>query len=273
MSKSTTTVSKSSQPESETAIYPTHQSLGISIHSLITGTPHAIHTWLMSLPQAFHASRSVSQANAKRKQDERNLWPATIRTIRTIRPRYALLENVHGLLSSGYFGTILGDLAESGYDTRWRILSAAELGAPHRRDRLWIVAHTTQQPQREPPNQTNAIPTSRQARNESSHSGQPMADTGQGRRRPRTTHQPHQQQPFAQPSHSGQPMADTHGKSMVRSEIKSPVRNPWPTEPNVGRVAHGVARRMDRLRAIGNGQVPRVVAAAWEFLTQDLITE
>lgn len=74
--------------------------------------------------------------------DARNMWPATIATIRAVRPRYAFLENVPGILSSGYFGTILGDLAESGYDTRWRILSAAELGAPHKRDRLWIVGHT-----------------------------------------------------------------------------------------------------------------------------------
>lgn len=72
--------------------------------------------------------------------DERNMWPATIGVIRVVRPRFALLENVPGLLSSGYFGTILGDLAASGYDARWRVLSAAELGAPHRRDRLWIAA-------------------------------------------------------------------------------------------------------------------------------------
>lgn len=73
--------------------------------------------------------------------DERNMWPATIDAIRIIRPRYAFLENVPGLLRSGYFGRILGDLAESGYDARWRILSAAEVGAPHKRNRLWIVAH------------------------------------------------------------------------------------------------------------------------------------
>lgn len=75
--------------------------------------------------------------------DPRNMWPATIECIRIIRPRYAFLENVAGLVTSGYFGTILGDLAESGYCVRWRILSAAELGAPHKRDRLWIVANAS----------------------------------------------------------------------------------------------------------------------------------
>jgi hypothetical protein len=74
--------------------------------------------------------------------DERNMWPQTIECIRLVRPRYALLENVPGLLNSGYFPTIIGDLSESGYDAKWCTLSAAEVGAPHKRDRLWIVAQT-----------------------------------------------------------------------------------------------------------------------------------
>ena len=74
--------------------------------------------------------------------DPRNMWPATISCIRTIRPKFAFLENVPGLLTNGYFGTVLGDLAESGYDCRWKVLSAAELGAPHKRNRLWIMAYS-----------------------------------------------------------------------------------------------------------------------------------
>lgn len=77
--------------------------------------------------------------------DERNMWPETIRVIREVRPEWVFLENVPGLLVS-YFGTILGDLAEAGYDARWTVLSASGVGAPHRRARLWIVAHTNSQP-------------------------------------------------------------------------------------------------------------------------------
>lgn len=73
--------------------------------------------------------------------DPRNMWPATIDIVNAVRPRYCFFENVAALLNSGYFGTIVGDLAKSGYCVRWKILSAAELDAPHRRDRLWIVAH------------------------------------------------------------------------------------------------------------------------------------
>jgi len=72
--------------------------------------------------------------------DERNMWPETIECIRIIRPRYAFLENVSGLLTNRYFGVILGDLASAGYDARWCVLSACTVGAPHTRERLFIVA-------------------------------------------------------------------------------------------------------------------------------------
>jgi len=90
--------------------------------------------------------------------DARNMWPATMDVIRAVKPEWCLLENVSALLGiengdSGqwdledgpnddirYFGTILRDLAEGGYDARWRVLSAADVGAPHRRDRVWILA-------------------------------------------------------------------------------------------------------------------------------------
>ena len=74
--------------------------------------------------------------------DERNMWPETLRVIGEVRPRYCFLENVPGLISSGYFGTILGGLAESGYDAEWCVLGADDVGAPHRRKRLWILAYT-----------------------------------------------------------------------------------------------------------------------------------
>lgn len=80
--------------------------------------------------------------------DEREGWPFVIEAIRQVRPRWFMGENVRGILSTDagrYFGTILRDLAQSRYDCRWRSLSAAELGAPHRRDRLWLVAYDTSQ--------------------------------------------------------------------------------------------------------------------------------
>ena len=78
----------------------------------------------------------------KGEADERNMWPATANVIRAIRPPLVFLENVPGLLSSGYFGRILGDLAEIGYDARWAVLGASDVGANHRRKRLWIFCYT-----------------------------------------------------------------------------------------------------------------------------------
>lgn len=73
--------------------------------------------------------------------DPRNMWPATADAIRLIRPRYALLENVPGIINSGYFGRILGDLAEMGMDAIWGVFSACAAGAPHPRERLFILAY------------------------------------------------------------------------------------------------------------------------------------
>lgn len=77
--------------------------------------------------------------------DERDLFSEIIRTVRSLRPRYILLENVRGLLTSEsgrFFGRVLRELAECGYDAEWQVLSAADVGAPHRRERVWIVAYT-----------------------------------------------------------------------------------------------------------------------------------
>lgn len=76
--------------------------------------------------------------------DDRDLWPEYARLIRELRPRWVLAENVPGLLSTDagrFFGTVLRDLATLGYDAEWSVLSACALGAPHTRERLFIVAH------------------------------------------------------------------------------------------------------------------------------------
>ena len=237
--------------------------------------------------------------------DSRNMWPSTIECIRIIRPRYALLENVPGLLTSGYFGRILGDLAESGYDVRWRVLSAAEVGAPHKRDRLWIMAHARcehgawQQDEREYAEQVRQGDASKLKRpakcnrkriNEVSN----VADTTSagfqdGRGSPPS--KPKTEQEFKRcdcRSGRSQDVADTEvdgiqgsgaaGKQEPQTHAGQKVSGGdctgcgadyWTVEPDVGRVANGVANRVDRLKAIGNGQVPAVVAAAWKLLTSE----
>jgi DNA (cytosine-5)-methyltransferase 1 len=214
--------------------------------------------------------------------DERNMWPATIECVRMVRPRFAFLENVPGLLTTGYFERILCDLSESGYSVRWRCLSAIELGAPHKRDRLWIVAHAQGE-------RARGIPVRSRRQDKTSTDvdgmGANVAHTDQERRHGWAGAQWTERRP--EPAHGSQHAGDMENSQCQpdrpqeeRQEIdrQDAPRSTsgiggsgwWTTEPAVGRVADGVAHRVDRLRAIGNGQVPAVAATAWRLLTADL---
>jgi len=94
----------------------------------------------------------VSYAGKRQAQsDDRWLWPEMARVIRAVRPRLVLVENVPGLATAG-LGLVLGDLAEAGYDTEWLRVRASDVGAPHRRERLFIVAADSEgHEQRQPP--------------------------------------------------------------------------------------------------------------------------
>jgi DNA (cytosine-5)-methyltransferase 1 len=89
-----------------------------------------------------------SVAGKRRYQaDERWLWPEFARAIRALRPRLVLVENVAGLLAArGGFGDVLRDLAEAGYDSRWDSLRASDVGAPHKRERVFLVAREVAYP-------------------------------------------------------------------------------------------------------------------------------
>ena len=216
--------------------------------------------------------------------DPRNGWPATINCLRMVRPEWALLENVPGLLASGYFGTILGELAESGFDCRWRVLSAAEVGAPHKRDRLWIVAHANR-PQRRESEPTGNV-TDRHSTEWSettSGIGTPgqdgratdVADAHQGRRpwwageqRSRWWRQSEDgsSEGAADPERQGLAFGERETRQRSQSAVTG--SDWWAVEPDVGRVVNGLAARVDRLTALGNGQVPAVVRAAWLLMYQ-----
>lgn len=80
-------------------------------------------------------------------------WRGMVRAIRTLRPRYVLVENVSALLTGGdgdWFATVLRELAESGYDAEWDCIPATAVGAPHIRDRVFVVAYPADIPVQEP---------------------------------------------------------------------------------------------------------------------------
>jgi DNA (cytosine-5)-methyltransferase 1 len=85
-------------------------------------------------------------------EDERYLWPEIIRLVRLLRPGYIILENVPNLLALNggrEFGIILSELAESGCNAEWEVISASAFGAPHERERLFIVAYPNQSSRQE----------------------------------------------------------------------------------------------------------------------------
>lgn len=247
------------------------------------------------------------------------LWSEMARVIGEVRPRYVLVENSPMLTLRG-LGTVLGDLAALGFDAEWGCISAAETGAPHKRERIWIVAYTNTRDAKRGQSERPEICASQSNQGPDDHFGRSteMANhpqLGRGSRlagRPdpgdsRESEQPlpdvananstgcewqRQAQPEgwigdAFPARASKDVANCHRHTAQRLESESQSRQhrrpsglhsrtccftAWPADPadapesGLGRVAHGVGHRVDRLKAIGNGQVPRVVAAAWSLL-------
>ena len=149
------------------------------------------------------------------------MWREMARIIGEVRPQYAFIENSPMLTIRG-LESVLADLAKMGFDAEWGVLSAADVGANHLRERIWIVA----------------------------------------------------QRNLAHPSNKGlQGYGDK--RSIIKSKSKPKLSGSsvnyrsgtwWQSEPNIQRVVNGLAARVDRLKAIGNGQVPQVASTAWNIL-------
>ena len=182
-----------------------------------------------------------------------------MRVVRMVRPRYVVLENVPMLLtgdSGRWMSAVLGELAESGYDAKWDCVPAAAVGAPHRRDRVFIVAYANRERLEEWSQQDGNPKAGKQAsrRDNARRRGQDVAYT---ERQGLEGHGAKPRQPeISQPRDSG---------AWPRSTDE------WQTEPDVGRVADGVPNRVDRLRALGNAVVPQVAAivAGWVLAIED----
>lgn len=246
---------------------------------------------LMSYLAAFHAKTSVRPGGGAGIEGSRSgMWKEMARIIGEVRPRFVFVENSPMLTSRG-LGVVLGDLAALGFDAEWGVISAADTGAPHLRERIWVVGHTNYHGQAATEITRSIIAGSDSSKTwqsetgESERSGEQYAQMANPKsERCRETRQLrhhqseertscsseeladpssiHEQRIFASDSYQKKWQEQSHGSAGSYSHGFGR----WPAEPNVGRVANGVAARVDRLKAIGNGQVPRVAATAFELL-------
>jgi len=181
------------------------------------------------------------------------MWKEMARIIGEVRPRYAFVENSPMLTFRG-LGTILRDLASMGFDAEWGVLSAADVGANHKRERIWICAE-----------QRNLLSYPMHDRNRWGKQQQKSIEKeNESVSNPSSIRQQGQRK-YEQSINSAQDCKRqaNYAQSIGRSEF-------WSVEPPLGRVANGVVARLDRLKAIGNGQVPLCAATAWNLLSKRL---
>jgi len=256
-----------------------------------------------------------------------SMWKHMARIIGEVRPQYAFVENSPMLTTRG-LGVVLADLSTLGFDAKWGVVSAADVGANHQRERIWIraeqrnfLSHTEhngigrRQQQSESTQETDVVDTKscgggRNAGEFSTKDEQQTCQRQEGRiwqsdnasemvvpyvhgcvatEITASTQETIRQQQAG----AGNPLniEGASGVSTTQSDVANSNefgtqsqssdkgkssewidssgignRNWWTTEPNVGRVANGISARVDRLKAIGNGQVPLCAATAWELL-------
>jgi DNA (cytosine-5)-methyltransferase 1 len=150
-----------------------------------------------------------------------SLYGEMLRVIGECMPRYAIFENVTGLLtgdSGRWFGQFLYDLAQIGFDAEWHCVSASDIGAQHHRDRVWVIAY--------PCGSRSKVGLARQnVRQE------------------------------------GDTRISINLSNEIRRARRKPGMEGWSIEPNVGRVANGVPNRAHRLKQLGNAVVPQIPEA------------
>jgi len=250
------------------------------------------------------------------------LWGEFARVVREVAPRFVFVENSPMLTSRG-LGRVLGDLAAMGYDAEWCVLGADDAGAPHRRKRIWILAHLADSAKLQRNGRDHHAGISPRGEQVSefgndcwtptmAHAGhlrrrdgaeptetQPAAIAGHGEvadaAEPRLEGSSERRSTVAggggpwratEPSEGGGEVGDAmrggqprpwkswyasdpaeDGEGEANQSFNERVGYLWGIESRLGRVAHGVANRMDRLKSIGNGQVPSVAALAWRILS------
>jgi len=175
--------------------------------------------------------------------DDRHLWPEMLRVIKECRPRWIIGENVAGFIKME-LDNCISDLEAIGYTVRAFVIPACAVDAKHRRDRVWIVAHSERGAGGQGRTERRGAAGSG-AHNEPSRPSEDVADAmrcgrpGQGKS-----------------LNAEHPTAARNGQATESWDGSRPAQ--WLPEPELGRVANGIPNRAHRLRGLGNAIVPQV---------------
>jgi len=171
------------------------------------------------------------------------LWSEMFRLIRDVRPTWAIIENVSALRSKG-LTLVLQNLCEIGYMCEWHCIPASAVGAPHQRDRIWIISYPNSNSQHERTRKESQQPTRDTAGKCVGNFCEDVADSDSKRLQ----------------GHSEELGGSCEVRTQETPRLLSgcPRADFWAVEPNVGRVAHGIPKRVDRLKQLGNSVVPQI---------------
>jgi DNA (cytosine-5)-methyltransferase 1 len=219
----------------------------------------------------------------KGEEDPRHVWPEMFRLVQELRPTWVIGENVGGHIKLG-LDTVLENLESEGYSTRTFSISASSIGANHKRERVWIIANLANSQRL---GRTEGTKKSEElTREESSDQfdnrseGRIESEPSQVMANSNTGHGEQQNQEVCSRRNasdsSSEDVANSEGSNRDEHEINrehgeassqeifgngssvSGVSAWWSVEPDVGRVAHGVPNRVDRLKCLGNSVVPQI---------------
>ena len=183
-------------------------------------------------------------------EDDRHIWPYILSIVKAKRPAWCVFENVYGHVSMG-LDEVLSDLEGEGYAARPFIVPACAADAPHRRDRVWIIARN--------------VADTDSPRLQRSQKARDTRRSGQGRKeQPSRCSQigvlAYSDSEFGEAQHNGCLLAEQNKERTPRGHTNGGVQGDrfWLSEPAVGRVADGIPRRVDRLKGLGNAIVPQI---------------
>ena len=201
------------------------------------------------------------------------LFFEAIRLVRELQPRAIVLENVAALLTRG-LDRVLGTLAEIGYDAEWHCIPAAAVGAPHIRDRVFVIGirNMAQYPYGINERSVRERKKLKQDATASGNSGRQDSSQVADTMRQGPPSERHEAREQGGPRQRGENVADSEIEGLERREVRRdfgsrfpglreggrPISDHWSVEPAVGRVANGIPSRVDRLRCLGNAIVPQV---------------